>query len=115
MAIIGRLPEVTDLAEKKKFFQNVQIKFRRSSLALKAVVLVMLIFSIATLLLLRSEILNARTQADALKNQAAVLEAENSELDERLENQGSVDGYLEVAKEELGLVDPDTVIFDPAE
>ena len=94
-------------------FRRIRIQWVRSSLSLKAVVFAMLVLSIAALLVLSSALLTARSQVAALQNQVTTLEQENSKLTEKLENQGSVDSYLEVAKEELGLVDPNTILIDP--
>ena len=96
-------------------FRKIRIEFVRSSMAVKVIILVMLVASIAAMMALSNALLDARAQAQALQNQATSLEAENSDLSEKLENQGSVEGYLEVAKEELGLVDPDTIIFEPVQ
>ena len=41
------------------------------------------------------------------------LEYANTELVEKTENLGSVQSVREIAQEELGLVDPNTVILDP--
>lgn len=103
------------MADFKNPFRRIQVKFYRSRPLVKAAVFAMLVLSIAALLTLSSALLTARSQAAALQNQAAALEEENSNLTDKLENQGSVDSYLEVAKEELGLVDPDTIIFEPVQ
>ena len=71
------------------------------------------VLSIAALLSLRSAILKTRSQAEALRNQAMILEEENADLTDKLENMDSVEGIQDIAEEELGLVDPDTVIFIP--
>ena len=47
--------------------------------------------------------------------QAIALEQENEKLTRRNAMLGSVESVKELATELLGLVDPDTVIFDPVE
>ena len=44
---------------------------------------------------------------------AAVLEQENAELAEKKEDLGSSSSIRDIAKEELGLVEPDTIIIEP--
>ena len=48
-----------------------------------------------------------------LKDKAADYEHANGVLDERMEDPDSVQNIMDIAKEELGLVDPDTVVIDP--
>ena len=44
-----------------------------------------------------------------------VMEAENQQLQEDMGLQNTVAGILKIAKEKLGLVDPDTIIFEQAD
>ena len=48
-----------------------------------------------------------------LKEEASGLEYTNEELERKTEELGSVQSIQDIAEEELGLVDPDTVIFQP--
>ena len=54
-------------------------------------------------------------EADAVFREeiAAALEQENADLQEDIEALGSAQSVQEIAKESLGLVDPDTVIIKP--
>ena len=100
----------------KKFRQllsRVRLVYCHSSMLLKCVVLAAVVLATLALLVLRGSILQAREHTDNLRNEAAVLEEENSRLVEDIGLQGTVDGILKLAKEKLGLVDPDTVIFEP--
>ena len=54
-----------------------------------------------------------KNQTEDLRAQAAALEQENSDLEEKIQNLGSVQSVLEIAQEELGLVSSDTVVFQP--
>ena len=55
-----------------------------------------------------------QNRTEKLYNRAAALEQENSSLENKIANLGTVQSVMEIAKEELGLVQPDTVIFVPA-
>lgn len=92
---------------------GVQVKLVRSSTLVKLVVLVVLVSSILCLMWLRGAILEAKGEAEALRSQAAQLEQENSRLETYVQQLGTVQGIIRIAQEELGLVQPDTVIFDP--
>ena len=52
-------------------------------------------------------------KTEALRTEAAALERSNSELEDKIGNIGSVQSIEEIAEEELGLVDPDTVLITP--
>lgn len=93
--------------------EKTKLVFRSGSNLLKAAVLVLLVVSIVALLAIRSELLYAKSRAEDMRQQAAQLEQENADLEEKIENLGSVEGVIEIAQEELGLVAPDTVILTP--
>lgn len=97
----------------KQLLSRVRLVYCHSSMLLKCVVLAAVVLATLALLVLRGSILQAREHTDTLRNEAAVLEEENSRLVEDIGLQGTVDGILKLAKEKLGLVDPDTVIFEP--
>ena len=46
--------------------------------------------------------------------QAAELEYENEILEQKIGQLDSVQGVIDIAKEELGMVDPNVAVIDPA-
>ena len=103
------------MTHKKNILSRIRIVYRHSPLLLKCVLLAAILFSTVALIALRLGILDFGAQTDDLRNQAAQLEQENKELSEDIQNKDSVEGIKDIAGEELGLVDPDTVIFDVVE
>ena len=103
------------MARKKNIFSRIRIVYRHSPLMLKCVLLAAIVFSTVALIALRMGIGEYRAQTDKLRDQAAQVELENQELEEDIQNKDSVEGIKDIAEEELGLVDPDTVIFDVVE
>ena len=97
------------MQEQKKF----RVEFRSSSNLLKIVVAALIVFSMAALLALgwMGRGLAERTQAQ--KDSAAALEQENADLQEKIDNADSVQGVQDIAREELGLVDPNTIVIQP--
>lgn len=93
--------------------RRVRLVYRRSSPLLKVAILALVVLCMAALLGLRAAILNVQANTDALRSKAASLEQENSRLEEYIEDLGTVDSVRRIAREELGLVDPDTVVFQP--
>jgi len=100
--------------QKKQPLRNrIRLVYRRGSPLAKAVILSAIVLSMAALLTLTVAINQSRAQADALKNQAAELEQEQNKLQQNIDGLGTLDSVEEIAKDELGLVDPDTVIMQP--
>lgn len=99
--------------EQQKQRKKIRLEFRSSSNLLKIVVAVLIVFSVAALLALswmRGGILE---QIQAQKNAAAALEQENADLQEKIDELESVQGVQQIAREELGLVDPNTIVIQP--
>ncbi len=93
--------------------KKVKVEFRRSPLSLKVALTVLILFSMAALTALRWVHLEFQSQASELREKAAQLEYENSVIEERKNNISSVQSIEAIAREELGLVNPDTVLIDP--
>ena len=85
---------------------------RPSSPLLKIVVWVLIVFSMAALIALRWVHAGIRNQTEEKRQEAAALEQENTELNEKISDLGSIQSVKDIAESELGLVSPDTVIFD---
>jgi len=97
----------------KQRFSRIRLVYKRSSTLTKVLVLVAVIFSTVTLLGLRSLILQTEAQNAALLAQAGRLEEENAKLEQNIDSLGTLDGVIQIARDELGLEDPDTVILVP--
>lgn len=85
----------------------------RSNPAVMAIVLVAVICATVAVVTLQNYLEESQNQFELLRQQAAELEAKNEELASDIENLGSVESAIEIAEEELGLVDPDTIVFTP--
>ena len=97
----------------KHRFSRIRLVYKCSSTLTKVLVLVAVIFSTVTLLGLRSLILQTEAQNAALLAQAGRLEEENAKLEQNIDSLGTLDGVIQIARDELGLEDPDTVILVP--
>lgn len=98
-----------------KLLKRVRLVYRRSSMLTKAVVLSAIILSTAALITLQITLGATQDRTQELANQAAQLEQENQKLEENIDGLGSADSVGQIAKDELGLVDPDTVVVQPTE
>ena len=101
------------MAVKKNPLKNAKVVVRQSPAALKIILIVLILFSIVSLAMLRWVHNGILAETENLREEASALEHANTELVEKTENLGSVQSVREIAQEELGLVDPNTVILDP--
>lgn len=101
------------MKEKKNPLKNVKVVVRPSPTALKVVLILVIVFSMAALLTLRLVHNNIQQEIQELKDEAAEYEHANSELDRRMEDPDSVENIRDIAQEELGMVDPDTILIEP--
>ena len=101
------------MAVKKNPLKNAKVVVRQSPAALKIILIVLILFSIVSLAMLRWVHNGILAETENLREEASALEYANTELVEKTENLGSVQSVRDIAQEELGLVDPNTVILDP--
>lgn len=86
-------------------------KTKRASILTKTVILAILIVVSISLLDLRARLSSAEQARDALQSQVDQQTQYNAELQDDIDNRDDPDVVLEVAKERLGLVNKDEVIF----
>jgi len=92
-----------------------QFKFaiKPSSRGTIIAIAIALVIVLAALLVLHSVTLDAQNRAEQWRAQAQQLEQENQALEDKIDNLGTLEGIKDIAQEELGMVDPDTVIITP--
>lgn len=88
-----------------------KIVFRPGKTLTKVALLAVIVLSTATLIAIHGAIRRGEERAEALRAQAAAEEWERDELEQDIAALGSTESIIEIAGEELGLVDPDTIIF----
>lgn len=98
---------------RKNPFRNMKVVVRPSPPALKIVLILLILFSILALAALRWVTMGIRSETDTLRKEAAAAEHEKQEIQDKIDALGSVKSVEQIAREELGLMDPDAVILDP--
>ncbi len=93
--------------------RKVRFQYKPSGNLTKLVVLGAIVLSMVALLVLGNAIRAARERTEELRAQASRLEQENSRLNGLIDSLGTLAGIQQIAREELGLVDPDSVIIKP--
>ena len=99
----------------RSILSQYQLQYRRTSTLNKVVIAAAVVLSSITLLSLRLVQWEAEENLADLRQQAAALEQSNNELRQDIDELGTADSIREIAQEELGLVDPDTIIFENAD
>ena len=95
------------------YLRRVKLVVRKSRPVTKVVALCAVVLSTVALLTLQNAILTSRENTAALMDQAGKLQQQNQELEERIDGLDTEEGIRDIAEQELGLVDPDTVIIVP--
>jgi len=101
------------MAERANPFRNIQFIVRPGPRKLKILLFALILACTAALIALGVVRSRIQQQTQQALDQAATLEQENAELEEKKEKLDSSSGIKDIAREELGLVDPDTIIIDP--
>ncbi len=92
----------------KKF----KIVFYRGKPLTKVVLIAMITLCTVAMVAIRINIDKEQARLEASKAAAIAQEQENHDLKDKTDRLGSQEGILEIAGEELGLYDPDTIIVD---
>ena len=98
----------------RSFLRRFQLQYRRTSALNKVAIAAAIVLSSMTLISLRLAQWEAEETLANLRHQAAVLDQENNALRQDIDDLGTTDSIRDIAREELGLVDPDTIIIEDA-
>lgn len=93
--------------------EKFKIRLRTAPVKLKAVLVVLIVLSIGALMALRWVHNGIQAQTQLKREQAAAMEGANADLQEKIAGIGSVQSIRQIAQDELGLADPDTVLIHP--
>ena len=101
------------MAQMRNPLSRYKLVYRKSSALTKIVVSAAVVLSMAALLTLHGAIDNTRERTQELRTQALALEQENTRLEQYISEHGTVQEVIRIAQEKLGLVPPDSIIFQP--
>ena len=99
------------MANNKK--RRYRVMFTKTSPMVKVIILVAVVVSTVALVTLHAGIEESRNRYETMRQEAMTLEGDNQELDQRIDALGSIESFLRIALEELGLVLPDTIVMTP--
>ena len=101
------------MAKIKEKLKLIKLRLRSSPRSTKIMLIVAILFAMIALIALRMAITDLNNREEDLRQKAAALEQDNKDLQENIGILGSVQSIIQIARDELGLVDPDTVILGP--
>ena len=87
------------------------MKFVKSSLLVKLVILIVVVYATVTLVSLRRQITEKQAEAAQLTSSITSAEQENSRLTDAIENIDTDAGVEAVAREKLGMVAEGEIVF----
>lgn len=87
------------------------MKFKRSSLMTKIIVLLPAIAATVTLVSLQAQLAEKRAQAAALEAEVAAAAQENQRLEAAIEEADTEEGVKDIARQKLGLAESGEIIF----
>ena len=101
------------MADFGNIISKIQLVKRRSGKLTIIAIVIAIVLSMGALTMLHLSIRDMKNRTEDLRDKAAQLEEENAELLEDIDQVDSIHGIVEIAKEELGLVQPDAVFYQP--
>lgn len=100
------------MARKPGNFRKVRLVFGRKHPVLKTALAALITLATVSMVTLGLGYREAEERIERLRQQAVELEQENDRLNDRIEALGTVESIRQIAAEELGLVDPNTIIME---
>ena len=99
------------MATIKEFLGRIRLTYRRTNNVTKIAVAAAIVACMVTLIVLGVSIQTLRSRTEDLRQKAGILEEANRDLNEKISDMGSDKSTVEIAEEELGLVQPGAVVI----
>ena len=99
------------MANIKEILSRIRLTYRRTNNVTKIAVAAAIVACMVTLTVLGISIQTLKNRTEDLRQKAAILEESNRELSEDISELGSDKSTVEIAEEELGLVQPGAVVI----
>lgn len=103
------------MAQIKEILSRIRLTYRRTSNLTKIVVTVAILLCMATLISLRLSTNALIERTEDLRQKAGVLEEDNRDLEENISDLGTNKSVVEIAEEELGMVQPGAIAIEDAQ
>lgn len=87
------------------------MRFKRSSLLTKLLILVLVIYAAVTLVSLQSQVTEKNAQAAALESSIEAAKQDNLRLEQAIASLDTDDGVIDAARQKLGWAAKDEIVF----
>ncbi len=87
------------------------MRFKRSSLATKLLILVLVVYATVTLVSLQNQVVEKEAEETALQSDIAAAKQENLRLQQAIDALGTDEGVADVARQKLGWVADGEIVF----
>lgn len=87
------------------------MKFRKSSLLSKVIILALIVYATVTLISLHDQIADTQASSEQLENEITSMQQQNMQLADQIEKVNTVEGVKEIARNKLGLVTEGEIVF----
>lgn len=87
------------------------MKFRRSSLLSKLIILALIAYATVTLISLQSQITDTLSASQKLESEIVSLTEENMQLTDQIAQVNTIEGVTDIARTKLGLVTEGEIVF----
>ena len=98
--------------ELREFFSRIQLVRRRTPNLLKVILTIVIVLCMFVLIGLRVSVYQMNLKTNQLQEESAELGHANSDLQEKIDELGSVQSVIDIAREELDLVEPGSIVFE---
>lgn len=87
------------------------MKFRRSSLLSKLIILALIAYATVTLISLQTQITDTLSASQQLENEIVSLTEQNMQLTDQIAQVNTIEGVTDIARTKLGLVTEGEIVF----
>jgi len=88
-----------------------QVKFRRSSLLSKLIILALIAYATVTLISLQTQITDTLAASQQLESEIVSLTEQNMQLTDQIAQVNTIEGVTDIARTKLGLVTEGEIVF----
>jgi len=99
--------------EIREFLSRIKLVRMRTPNLVKVILILVIVLCMLTLIGLRIAINDLENRTEMLTDEAAALSSANEELKDKINDGGTLQTVIDIAREVLGLVEPGTVILEP--
>ena len=87
------------------------MKFKKSSLLTKVIVMLLLVAAAFTLVSLQDQLTDKQNELAVLEQEATAIAQENERLEDAIAAAGTEEGIMSIAREKLGMVNKNEIVF----